>query len=592
MSGYQCNTTNIDTGQLGKLNAKNNSNKAYSQLEILKKGEKSQRNSLLSNSMDIDDGTNTLQDDNNNELLDDTMNERMENSHQLQTNMKGLSFEMEFDIDEENNHYVATSVMFVSDLLERWIKSNAIEGVLAQDNSLLNKGFDDYQAWAIPPKIIHRKNYVTAEIIAMVKTNESAYALYSKEQDYCQKFNIHVSSKNTIMEYTTKIGFLTGTYVKIAASKYYITDIKRRLDINENVIEVKKEYTYDKGKRSKALVIYATENEAEKIDKKLKNMKSKRYRYLSYRLNTSEDRMGAMHYNDVINIKARYETLIDASLDESIMIESKRQETLESRLMSVQDGNDKLFLAVEQGVGTYENNITVIINPKKIKKAKQWIVNDYPKLQFQETKERKSSINEEQYKNNNEYNEELREFLRPVLESKEAKQSKVFGKSMKSYAQALGIKQYSEERRVNEKKTNEKKRKNEEQMQQENNLKEVIVALQNQVKQLKDLIITISETLPINEEQKNSIIQEVNQMKEIQVPQSEDNVENVKQKKITKKRKDQQNEKEKRKGKSRTPMYQNINEEVPGNLEDYNRWHKEDGIQRTKRKRSFDNNEL
>ena len=129
-------------------------------------------------------------------------------------------------------------------------------------------------------------------------------------------------------------------------------------------------------------------------------------------------------------------------------------------------------------------------------------------------------------------------------------------------------------------------------MQQENNLKEVIVALQNQVKQLKDLIMTISETLPINEEQKNSIIQEVNQMKEIQVPQSEDNVENVKQKKITKKRKDQQNEKEKRKGKSRTPMYQNINEEVPGNLKDYNRWHKEDGIQRTKRKRSFDNNEL
>ena len=85
-------------------------------------------------------------------------------------------------------------------------------------------------------------------MIVSVKTNESAYSLYMKEKDYCEKYHIHVLSKNTIMEYTTKIGFLTGTYVKVASLKYYISDLQRRLDINCNLIKVKKEYTYDKGK--------------------------------------------------------------------------------------------------------------------------------------------------------------------------------------------------------------------------------------------------------------------------------------------------------------------------------------------------------
>ena len=302
--------------------------------------------------------------------------------------------------------------------------------------------------------------------------------------------------------------------------------------------------------------------------------------------------MGAMHYNNVINIKARYETLIGASLDKRILVESRRQETLESKLMTVQDGNDKLFLAVEQGVRKYADNITVIINPKMIKKAKQWIVNEYPKLEFKEAKEHHSSINEEQYKINNEYNEELRKFLRPVLESKEAKQNKVFGKSMKSYAQALGIKQYSEEKKPIEKKPKEKKIKNNEQMQNEDsNLKDVIIALQSQVKQLKELIMKMSDIVVIDEERKNAIFNEVNQIKEIQLPQVDNEVEYVKNNKTIKKGKEQQNEKEKRKERSKTPMYQDGNEELAGKFDAYNKWHKEDGIQVMKRKRTTYKNE-
>ena len=86
----------------------------------------------------------------------------------------------------------------------------------------------------------------------------------------------------------------------------------------------------------------------------------------------------------------------------------------------------------------------VIINPRTSRKSKQWLVNEYPKLNFCEQKKRETLVNEE-----------LREFLRPTLESKAAKKTKIFGKSMKTYAQALGIKENNEKKKNIEKQQDE-----------------------------------------------------------------------------------------------------------------------------------------
>ena len=62
---------------------------------------------------------------------------------------------------------------------------------------------------------------------------------------------------------------------KIAAPKYYISNIQRRLDIAEKVIEAKKEHAHDKGKISKVLVTHTIKNAACKIDEQLKHLKLK-----------------------------------------------------------------------------------------------------------------------------------------------------------------------------------------------------------------------------------------------------------------------------------------------------------------------------
>ena len=296
--------------------------------------------------------------------------------------------------------------------------------------------------------------------------------------------------------------------------------------------------------------------------------------------------MGVMHYNDVINMKARYETLIDASLNEKVMIESRMQETLESTLIKVQNGNDNLFLAVEEGAGKCKNNITTIVNPKTTRKIKQWIVNECPKLEFEEKHDCCSSINEQEHRLNKECDEELREFLRPVLESKEAKKNKVFGKNVKSHAQALGMQQCNEETKQVEKKTKDRKTMKIDKINNENkHLNEVIETLQLQVKKLAEVIVKMSEIVVIDKEKKNDILHEANQISEAQVIQITHESEYVKTNASIKKASDQQKDKEKRKVRSTTPMHQNNDDEESGNFDLYSQWHTDEGTQVIKRPR-------
>ena len=75
------------------------------------------------------------------------------------------------------------------------------------------------------------------------------------------------------MEFTNKIAFLTQTYVKIASPNYHIDNLSKKINIEEKIIDVKKAYTYDKGERSKLLVVYATEKTASSINDKLTKAK-------------------------------------------------------------------------------------------------------------------------------------------------------------------------------------------------------------------------------------------------------------------------------------------------------------------------------
>ena len=106
--------------------------------------------------------------------------------------------------------------------------------------------------------------------------------------------------------------------------------------------------------------------------------------------------MAAMHSNEMINVKAKFETLHGVHLNDIVQYEGKSS-TLNALIKGIQSNNINLFLAAEQGTGKGKENVLIVINPKAKSKAIKWLMEDYPAVIFKEGNEISTSINVEQY---------------------------------------------------------------------------------------------------------------------------------------------------------------------------------------------------
>ena len=104
----------------------------------------------------------------------------------------------------------AGTIMHITEvLLTQWTKNKVIDVVYDISGGIINVN-DKYEYldnWAIEPRIIKKKKYVSIETIMEVHTNASAYTLYQQEKDYCDSNKVKVGSENTIMEHNKKWDF-------------------------------------------------------------------------------------------------------------------------------------------------------------------------------------------------------------------------------------------------------------------------------------------------------------------------------------------------------------------------------------------------
>ena len=63
------------------------------------------------------------------------------------------------------------------------------------------------------------------------------------------------------------------------------------------------------------LVAYTIEDEAEEIDLELIKVDNPKFKYILFKYSLVEERIAAIHANEMVNIKARYEMLYDIGLD-------------------------------------------------------------------------------------------------------------------------------------------------------------------------------------------------------------------------------------------------------------------------------------
>jgi len=208
---------------------------------------------------------------------------------ELYNECKGLLIEIEFDIKMEQQKCELVIIQHTIELVKNWKEKQVIGGVQGIKEVKITD-FNNFDKWLHVPRVIEKKtkSVKAVEVMIRVYTNQSIYKLYNEQKEVCHKYRIRISTKRMNIEYTKRIGFLTGPYVRIASSVYYFFDIKKKLKIGTGIIEVKKEYTYERGERSKVLMVYAIESLAQQIDKMFSNLELERYKYVSYRMSNSK----------------------------------------------------------------------------------------------------------------------------------------------------------------------------------------------------------------------------------------------------------------------------------------------------------------
>ena len=144
---------------------------------------------------------------------------------------------------------------------------------------------------------------------------------------------------------------------------------------------------------------HALEGEAENIDEQMCETTFTGFKYLSFKLNQPLVRIAAMHANDMQNVKARFETLYGAKVDDEVCKDGK-QGKLEELLREQKVEKEPLFIAVEQGSGKSSLDVHVVINPRTMSKGKEWLVEECKSVVFQNENNSATSVNEEQFKIN------------------------------------------------------------------------------------------------------------------------------------------------------------------------------------------------
>ena len=118
-----------------------------------------------------------------------------------------------------------------------------------------------------------------------------------------------------------------------------------------------------------------------------------------------------MCYDEMRNGKAKHETLFNVNLKDKVIDKEKDSyPSLETLLINAKKNEHNLFLAVEKGAGKFENDVTVMMNPKTKEIARKWLVEEYLQQKFQEEKMLKTSIDPEEWNVNSKCNESLKNF--------------------------------------------------------------------------------------------------------------------------------------------------------------------------------------
>lgn len=114
------------------------------------------------------------------------------------------------------------------------------------------------------------------------------------------------------------------------------------------------------------------------------------------------------------------------------------------------------------------------------------------------------------------YDNDLKEFLTPILSTKEARKTKTYGRKLKSYAEALGIEVQPQEVKEKRNKKASKKNNEVESPTHSKALTEEIWALKTQIALLSELVANLCSLANYNDEKQKEINEKLQAIKDLE----------------------------------------------------------------------------
>jgi len=129
--------------------------------------------------------------------------------------------------------------------------------------------------------------------------------------------------KTTQMEYIRKIGMIVRPCLKLASNLIHAQAISNKIQLENSLIEFKKEFTFERDIQLKIIIIYTVETKANDIDEKLVNINHPSIQYISFKRYTVLERIGAIYINEIINVKVWFEMLSNVEMNKVVKYNDK-----------------------------------------------------------------------------------------------------------------------------------------------------------------------------------------------------------------------------------------------------------------------------
>ena len=160
---------------------------------------------------------------------------------------------------------------------------------------------------------------------------------------------MRVTIKKTIACHAARIGLLDGPNIKFSSTEWHKNEIVKRCRYKEKVLKIKKEFVHEQGYYSKCIVVCAVLPQKEKVDSDLIALKfgnGKNLRHISFKESSPDIRLCALHINEMNNVETRFESLLNARVEDRVKFKGKIG-TLRDMILSVKNNKVQLFVRVK-----------------------------------------------------------------------------------------------------------------------------------------------------------------------------------------------------------------------------------------------------